>query len=125
VRFKTGRECRVVAGRWISPFTGAVIHDPSAIDIDHVVPLKWAWDRGAANWSRAQRERFANDPANLLSVEASLNRQKGAKGPDQWLPPANQCQYVLRFTRVMKTYKLELSAAEERRLTQTRSRVCN
>jgi hypothetical protein len=124
VRFKTGRECRVVAGRWISPFTGAVIHDPSAIDIDHVVPLKWAWDHGAANWSRAQRERFANDPANLLSVEASLNRQKGAKGPDQWLPPANQCQYVLRFTRVMKTYKLKLSPAEERRLTQTRSRVC-
>ncbi len=75
VRFKTGRECRVVAGRWISPFTGAVIHDPSAIDIDHVVPLKWAWDHGAANWSRAQRERFANDPANLLSVEASLNRE--------------------------------------------------
>lgn len=125
VRFKTGRECRVVAGRWISPFTGAVIHDPSAIDIDHVVPLKWAWDHGAANWSRAQRERFANDPANLLSVEASLNRQKAAKGPDQWLPPANQCQYVLRFTRVMKTYKLKLSAAEERRFTQTRSRVCN
>ncbi|WP_417667224.1 HNH endonuclease family protein [Pseudidiomarina sp.] len=124
VRFKTGRECRVVAGRWISPFTGAVIHDPSMIDIDHVVPLKWAWDRGANRWSPTQRERFANDPANLLSVEASLNRQKGAKGPDQWLPPANQCQYVLRFTRVMKTYKLKLSPAEERRLTQTRSRVC-
>jgi hypothetical protein len=125
VRFKTGRKCRVIAGRWISPFTGAVIHDPSQIDIDHVVPLKWAWDRGANHWSPSQRERFANDPANLLSVEASLNRQKGAKGPDQWLPPANQCQYVLRFTRVMKTYKLKLSAAEERRLTRTRSRVCN
>jgi hypothetical protein len=75
VRFKTGRECRVVAGRWISPFTGTVIHDPSMIDIDHVVPLKWAWDRGANRWSPTQRERFANDPANLLSVEASLNRQ--------------------------------------------------
>ncbi|MBV0934774.1 HNH endonuclease family protein [Marinobacterium weihaiense] len=124
VRFKTGRECRVIAGRWISPFTGAVIHDPSQIDIDHVVPLKWAWEHGAASWSRAQRERFANDPANLLSVEASLNRQKGAKGPDQWLPPANQCQYVLRFTRVMKTYKLKLSPPEERRFAQTRSRVC-
>ncbi|WP_417522300.1 HNH endonuclease family protein [Marinobacter sp.] len=124
VRFKTGRECRVTAGRWISPFTGAVIHDPSQIDIDHVVPLKWAWDHGANHWSRAQRERFANDPANLLSVEASLNRQKGAKGPDQWLPPANQCQYMLRFTRVMKTYQLKLSASEERQMAQIRSRVC-
>lgn len=125
VRFKTGRECRVVAGRWISPFTGAVIHDPSQIDIDHVVPLKWAWDHGANRWSRAQRERFANDPANLLSVEASLNRQKGAKGPDQWLPPANQCQYVLRFTRVMKTYKLELTSSEETAYQRIRSQACN
>jgi hypothetical protein len=125
VRFKTGRECHVTAGRWISPFTGAVIHDPSKIDIDHVVPLKWAWDHGANRWSQSQRERFANDPANLLSVEASLNRQKGAKGPDQWLPPANQCQYVLRFTRVMKTYKLELSGSEETAYQRIRSQACN
>jgi hypothetical protein len=125
VRFKTERQCSVVAGRWISPFTGDVIHDPSKVDIDHVVPLKWAWDHGANRWSKAQREIFANDPANLLSVEASLNRQKGAKGPDKWLPPKNQCQYILRFTRVMKTYKLKLSAAEEQRINQTRSRVCD
>lgn len=125
VRFKTSRECRVTAGRWISPFTGTIIHDPSKIDIDHLVPLKWAWDHGAYRWSRSQREHFANDPANLLSVEASLNRQKGAKGPSEWLPPANKCQYMLRFTRVMKTYQLKLSASEESQMAQTRSRVCD
>lgn len=73
VRFATDRRCRVVTGRWISPFSGKVILNASEADIDHVVPLKWAWDRGANHWSDATRERFANDPLNLLPVEASLN----------------------------------------------------
>jgi len=73
VRFGTDRRCRVVTGRWISPFSGKVILNASEADIDHVVPLKWAWDRGANHWSDATRERFANDPLNLLPVEASLN----------------------------------------------------
>ena len=124
VRFKAGRECQVTAGRWISPYTGAVIHDPSRIDIDHVVPLKWAWEHGADKWPQSKRDRFANDPVNLLSVEASLNRQKGAKGLDEWLPPANQCQYVARFMRVMKAYKLELSPLEAARYANVRQRRC-
>ena len=70
------------------------------VDIDHVVPLKWAWDHGANKWTKAKREQFANDPANLLSVERSLNRQKGAKGLYEWLPPKNQCQYIVRFERI-------------------------
>lgn len=107
VRFAKERGCRVVTGRWISPFTGEVIQNASNIDIDHVVPLAWAWERGATNWSKAKRERFANDPKNLLPVEASLNRSKGAKGPDEWLPPAGQCGYVARFVRIMKLYGLK------------------
>lgn len=110
VRFKSSKQRRVASGRWISPFTNSVIHDPSKIDIDHVVPLKWAWVHGANNWSQQKREQFANDPANLLSVEASLNRQKGAKGLDEWLPPQNKCQYSLRFLRISKKYKLNIPA---------------
>lgn len=72
VRFATDRRCRVVTGRWISPFSGNVIQNASEADIDHVVPLKWAWDRGANHWSDVNRERFANDPVNLLPVEAVL-----------------------------------------------------
>jgi hypothetical protein len=49
VHFGTERGCRVVSGRWVSPFTGQVIENSSEIDIDHVVPLKWAWERGASN----------------------------------------------------------------------------
>lgn len=112
VRFATGKKCRVISGRWISPFTGKVIQNSSEIDIDHVVPLAWSWDRGASEWTDDKRLQFANDPVNLLPVEASLNRSKGARGPDEWLPPAEQCGYVARFTRVVKLYGLRPSARE-------------
>nr|WP_245777356.1 HNH endonuclease family protein [Marinobacter pelagius] len=112
VRFASNRECRVVTGRWISPFTGNVIQNSSDIDIDHVVPLAWSWAHGADDWSDEKRERFANDPVNLWPVEAGLNRSKGAKGPDQWLPPSGQCQYVARFSRVVKQYDLQLTTRE-------------
>lgn len=36
VRFASDKGCRVVIGRWISPFTGKVIQNSSEIDIDHV-----------------------------------------------------------------------------------------
>lgn len=121
VRYKTSRQCRVVAGRWISMFTGDVIHNPRKMDIDHIVPLYWSWQYGADRWGSEKRERFANDPANLVSVEASLNRQKGASGPDEWLPPANQCQYVLRFLRVAKSYQLNVPSHYQ----QLREVVCN
>lgn len=112
VRFATDRGCRVVAGRWVSAFTGNVIQNTSNIDVDHLVPLAWSWDRGANKWPDEKRLRFANDPVNLLSVEASLNRSKGAKGPDEWLPPAGQCSYVARFIRVVKLYGLKPSSRE-------------
>lgn len=89
-------------------FTGNVITDARKLDIDHVVPLKWAWEHGAASWPKAKRVKFANDPINLIAVEASLNRAKGAQGPDEWLPPNNTCQYVLRFLRITSKYQLQV-----------------
>ncbi|SHG34634.1 Protein of unknown function [Marinomonas polaris DSM 16579] len=107
VRFSDDRECRVTFGRWISMYSGEVIFDASKLDIDHIVPLKWAWDHGADKWGKEKRERFANDPINLVAVEASLNRQKGAKGLDEWLPPKNEIQYKSRFNRILKLYGLK------------------
>ncbi len=124
VRFADERRCRVVTGRWISPFTGKVIQNASEIDIDHVVPLKWAWDHGANTWSDDKREEFANDPVNLWSVELSLNRQKGAQGPEQWLPPAGKCQYVSRFVRIVKIYGLKPSQGEFNRYKQQLAEYC-
>jgi hypothetical protein len=124
IQYKSAKQCRVKSGKWISPFTGRTIYSASEIDIDHVVPLHWAWLRGADKWSKRKRVEFANAPGNLLSVEASLNRQKGAKGLDKWLPPKNQCQYVSSFLRVSKTYELKLSSTEESQYSEVKIRAC-
>lgn len=125
VRFAEGNRCRVVSGRWISPFTGKVLTDARTIDVDHVVSLKFAWDRGARAWPQHLREKFANDPVNLLSVEASLNRQKGAQGPDKWLPPSSECQYLARFLRVVKIYGLQPRPSESQAYQRLLTDRCN
>jgi len=113
VRFTNERGCTVLSGKWISPFTNEVHYTARDLDIDHQVPLKWAWDHGAYDWDAETRYRFANDPINLLPVEASLNRSKGALGLE-WLPPKNQCAYIARFLRIMKMYNLHFFPVEGR-----------
>jgi len=112
IEYKNSDSCLVIRGRWISSFTGHIFFEASKLDIDHLVPLKWAWDRGASAWTQSKREAFANDPRNLLVVEANLNRQKGANGPDRWLPPHGVCGYIARFERVRRIYQLELQQTE-------------
>lgn len=114
VVFKGSNDCSVLRGRWISPFTNEIHINAKSLDIDHLIPLSWAWSHGANTWTQDRRESFANDERNLLVVEASLNRQKSDKGPDAWLPPSNQCAYLARFERVRKIYSLKLSSIEER-----------
>ena len=125
VRWSAGG-CEVERGRWIDPYTGAVHLDAGGLDVDHVVPLAYAWARGADGWDAEEREAFANDPANLIPVEARLNRQKGARGPLAWLPPDEgaRCQYVLRFARVARSHGLEPPAAEAEGLEALRAALC-
>lgn len=115
----TGKnKCTVERGKWLDLYTGKTFYQAKDMDIDHVVPLKWAWDHGADKWSQEKREKIANDPANLLAVEAAANRSKGAKAPWDWMPPDKtyHCQYLLRFTRIVKTYGLKLSNTEQKKL---------
>ncbi|MEZ8193276.1 HNH endonuclease family protein [Vibrio cortegadensis] len=112
IEFASVKACRIISGVWVSPFTNATITKASLIDIDHIVPLKWAWERGANNWTIETREKFANDPNNLWAVEGSLNRSKGAKGINEWLPPENKCLYILEFDKIRALYNLHLLPTE-------------
>src|SRR5690606_38279888 len=98
--------CSVGRGRWLDPYTNIIFVEASDLDIDHVVPLSYAWQRGAYAWPADKRVAFANDPANLLAVQAAANRSKGQKGPTEWLPPeiSYRCQYLLRFQRIVTSY---------------------
>ena len=44
--FKSARNCRVVAGEWLGPYTGKRFHTVRDLDIDHIVPLKHAYESG-------------------------------------------------------------------------------
>ena len=86
----------------------------NAVQIDHVVALSDAWQKGAQQWSRSTRQQFGNDPLNLLAVDGPLNAQKGAGDTATWLPPNTsfRCQYVARQVAVKHTYALWVTPAE-------------
>ncbi len=116
VEFRPGtNSCVVVTGVLHDPYTGQVIDftkdQALKVQIDHVIPLSYAWGRGAETWSARQRLEFANDPVNLLAVDGPANASKGDKGPSEWLPPdqAHWCAYVLSFAGVAADYGLSVS----------------
>ena len=104
--------CRVVSGRWSLPYSGGSTTSASQIDIDHIIPLKWAHGHGGDRWSSARKQAFANDPENLLATYYSANRSKGAKGPDQWMPEINRCSYAQRWEGLIEKYGLLTTAGE-------------
>lgn len=114
----TGQTCPVGAGRWFSAFDGVTVRDPSALDVDHLVPLAEAWGSGARTWSTSVRERFANDlgyAKSLIAVTASSNRSKGDQDPAEWLPPrtAYRCTYISSWIGVKYRWRLTVDAREE------------
>jgi hypothetical protein len=90
----------------------------ASVQIDHLVPLAFAWDMGARDWTEEMRKRFANDPANLLAVAGKANQDKGDLPPGEWMPPntAFWCQYAVAFTEVLRGYRLSVDEASARQL---------
>lgn len=111
--------CVVLRGTLADPYTGETIEfergeRSSEVQIDHVVALADAWQKGAQGWPEERRRQFANDPANLLAVDGSANQSKGAGDAATWLPPNTgyRCAYALRQTVVKAAYGLWVTQAE-------------
>jgi hypothetical protein len=105
-----------LAGERYDPYSSETFTQSEDLDLDHIVPLKFAHGHGADKWIRERKTMFANDLDNLILAKASLNRQKGAKGLTEWLPPnfPYRCEYIARFTTVMVKYKLSYTPSEQR-----------
>lgn len=115
----TGGTCRVTYGLLApDPYSGKDItyrRGRSQVDIDHLVALSDAWQKGARYWEPSKRIALANDPLNLLAVDASANRGKGDGDAATWLPSNHsyRCAYVAAQVAVKKKYGLWVTAAEK------------
>lgn len=134
---KTETGILVVKGTLIDPYSGKEIkfdvtddkaerelfiaqRKTSNIDIDHVVALQEAWIKGAHAWDEEKRLTFHNDLVNLLAVDFSLNRQKGAADAATWLPPLNRARalYVARQIIIKTVYDLGVTKPEKEEMAK-------
>ncbi|MDN5916622.1 MAG: HNH endonuclease family protein [Pseudonocardia sp.] len=108
----------VVGATIQDPYTGRQITEQpgrgSDVDIDHLVALSDAWQKGAQQLTRDEREQLANDPLNLAAVDDGLNRKKSDGDAATWLPPNKtyRCTYVAAQVAVKTKHQLWVTQAE-------------
>ena len=115
------QNCVVITGVLNDPYTATQINfqrgqdTSTAVQIDHVVALSDAWQKGAQQLTAEQRRLFSNDPLNLLAVDGPANQQKSDSDAASWLPgnTAFRCDYVSRQVAVKHRYDLWVTAAEK------------
>ena len=119
-------ECNVMAGEYDEPYTGEHMvftereQISKGIQIDHVVALSDAWQKGAQNISAEKRYEFATDPLNLLAVDGDANKKKSDGDAATWLPSNKKfrCQYVARQVSVKYKYSLWVTEAEKNAISK-------
>lgn len=112
--------CAVLRGVLNDPYTGTTVgfqrgRDTSdEVQIDHVVALSDAWQKGAQGWDPLQRRNFANDPINLQATIGWVNQEKGDSDAATWLPPnkSYRCVFVSRIVETKFVYGLWVTQAE-------------
>lgn len=109
--------CTVASGVLNDKYTGETINfvrGKSKVDIDHVIPLGYAYKQGAGDWPASKREALANDLANLTAASASANRSKSDSGPAEWMPSnaSYRCEYGKKFASVAVKYDLPITQAD-------------
>ena len=94
--------CMVLSGHLDDPYSATSIAflrgeaTSTAVQIDHVVALSDAWQKGAQQLTLERRTALANDPLNLLAVDGPLNAQKGDGDAATWLPPSKALPLPVR-----------------------------
>lgn len=112
--------CTVLSGTLNDPYTGKIIEfvrgsdTSTAVQIDHVVALSDAWQKGAQNLTPDEREQLANDDLELMAVDGPANMQKSDGDAATWLPSNKsfRCPYIARQIAVKVKYHLWTTQAE-------------
>jgi hypothetical protein len=120
ITWKASPRCTVATGILNDPYTAKKIYfvrgvgTSNDVQIDHVVAVSDAWQKGAQKLSFSQRYSFYNDPLNLLAVDGPTNQRKSDSDAASWLPPNRKywCSFVARQIAVKHKYKLWVTSAE-------------
>jgi hypothetical protein len=118
--FRAGTgNCVVESGDFYDPYTNTSFQfvkssTGSSIEIDHIVSLSDAWQKGAQQWNSELRRQFANDPLNLVATSREANRAKSDSDAASWLPPNKEirCAFIARQVAVKSAYQLWVTQAE-------------
>lgn len=121
VVMRSSEDCTVVSGVLVDPYTGKSIQfqrgeqTSDDIQIDHVVALSDAWQKGAQQLPYETRVKFANDALNLLAVDGASNQAKSDSDAASWLPSnkSYRCMFVARQVAVKQKYELWVTQAEK------------
>lgn len=117
-RFTNPRNCEVRTGEWLDEYTGKTFTVAAQIDVDHIIPLRYAHRQGGDQWPAQKKLAFANDPMNLLLVERREIQRKNARGPSRYLPREEyRCDYVRQWLALAEKYDLSLANADKNRIT--------
>lgn len=131
----SGSTCTVTTGVFDDPYSGETLNfqrtnfpnpgdgNSSAVQIDHIIPLKAGWNGGASGWTQEKRVELANDPANLWASKGSLNSSKGDRLYDSWTVPNTEftCQYVAQMVWVATKYDVAVLPADKAAMVSTLS----
>ena len=120
ITWRSSPRCTVATGILNDPYTAKKIYfvrgvgTSNAVQIDHVVAVSDAWQKGAQQLSFQKRYAFYNDPLNLLAVDGPTNSRKSDSDAASWLPPNRKywCSFVSRQIAVKHKYKLWVTSAE-------------
>lgn len=119
--YRSPTDCTVMSGTLqYDPYTARTIpfvRGPDTSDdiqIEHMVALSDAWQKGAQLLTAQRRVQLANDPLNLIAVDGPTNNKKGDADAASWLPPNKdyRCKYIARQIAVKKKYDLWVTQAE-------------
>ena len=85
---------------------------------------------GAWGWNPAMKEEYANyleDPDHLIAVASRANRSKGARGPEEWMPPDETywCDYAQDWAEIKAWWELTMTDAEAEAVVEMLQRCEN
>lgn len=100
---------------YTEPYSGKKVSNPKKLDIDHTIPLEYVNQHGGAAWDPQRKQQFANDFSQLVAVDASANRQKGSKGPGDWMPDnkGDHCRYATIWVDTASKYSVSITQKDK------------